>query len=577
MCQLSLRTDINSSSDTGGVWTYLGYNPVDPNVGNWNFTPVNPLVPLTIGQTLVGDNPMIDSAGKSNGFYRFSYAVTQGDCTDTEFFVIQIRNTSCAGDDFSVSLCSNSPTVSLAQLYDNNTTCDLVIGNLTGQSGSPIIGSGPNFNFNPSTNGPGTFIIRNTVISNPFSGFISQCEDCTDFADATITVIAFRSAGDDRFVPYLSVCTSPTCTVNLPDLLLNLPVGSQDGNWYFRDPEVGYPSYSSAQLTVNTNIFPGVSHNFFTNTKLTNNSVSGTVNFSAAAPGNVYNFEYIVGEGTPCETSQRVNVYLGPIPSGGSPPAPQTICITDLISNNGGPVMNLWAQLGGSPSTQGSWSFTHNYPGSYNTRFNRAFNQGNTDPLFLFNGQDDTFDWDEIRNRGNLNDGPFSPGSTITFNFTYNAQLPSQYLCANCAPGSSTFTKNIIIDYLTGTSTYSTPASAYLCSNGCTIDIGTLVSGADDFARWRMGSTGINNLIRISPSFGVDPPTNFSAFQTISFTNDFTSPFTSLTLDFSEVVPGTYHFQLFGGTAPCDRVTNVYITVTQPPPACTVGVTITAS
>ena len=577
MCQISLRSDINSSASPGGIWTYLGYNPTDPTTGVWNFTPSNPLVPTPIGQTISGDDPLVDSTGKSVGFYRFSYTVTNEGCTDTEIFIVQVRQANCAGDDFTISLCSNTPTISLAQFFDDYTTCSLVVGSIAGVSGSPVIGSSPNYNFNPSVNGPGTFVVRNTVVSSPYAGFSSQCEDCTQTADATIVVIAFRSAGDERFVPYFSVCTDPSCTVSLPSLLLSLPVGSQDGDWWLREAEVGFPSYVDAQLTLNTNLFPNVSHNYFPHTKITNGTVNGTVNFSNADTGFVYNFEYIVGAGTPCETSQTVQVYVGPIPDAGIPPSVQNICMTNLISNNGGPVMNLWAQLGGTPSTQGTWSFTHNYPGSYNTRFNRAFDQGNTDPLFVFNGQDDFFDWDEIRNRGNINDGPFSPGTTLTFNFTYQAQMPSSYLCANCAPESSTFTKNITIDYLTGTSPHSTIGTAYLCSNGCTIDLGSLVSGADDFARWRVGTTAISNLIRIDPNFGPDSPTNFSVFQNLSFTSDFTSPFTQLNLDFSLVPAGTYHFQLFGGSAPCDRITNVYITVTQPPPACLVDVTIIPS
>lgn len=560
MCTRNLRTDLKADADPGGTWVYVGYN-ASTSTGPWNNTPGNPMVALSPGSTMSGDDPVIDSDA-STGFYRFSYTVNNGVCDATSFLTIEVKEATCAGDDFTLEVCSNSPTFSLATAYDNATACDLAIGTITGISGSPTIGGAPNYNFSPATNGPGTFVVRNTVTTLPSAGFTVDCEDCTQTADATIVVLAFRSAGDERFIPYFSVCTSPTCSVSLPDLLLNLPVGSQDGDWYFRPAESGYPSYSSATLTLNTNLYPGVTNSFTPNTQITNNTVNGTVNLSAADPGTVYNFEYIVGDGTPCETSTSVNIYLGPIPEAGTGPSPETLCYEDLSSL----VMNLYDQLTGA-STQGSWNVTSS-PSRPNT-INLAWDRGSTDPLFLLSGTDDEFDFEYFRNNGrtNVNGSAVAPGESFTFTFTYTAQLPSSYLCANCAPESTSYQKTVVFTYDPGTTTYNSPANAYVidCENPV-IELFSLISGEEEGGTWRVPPTYLVPTALTLTDVG-RPQNGDTATITPGnqiYPTGFVAP---LQLDFTNVPFGTYAIMYQGGTFPlpgpsdaCPRNTIIYVT-----------------
>lgn len=576
-CTKNLRTDLNPTADAGGVWTYVGYNSMS-STGPWNNTPANNMTGLAPNSPMVGDNPSIDPSLGSAGFYRFLYTVTNSFCTDVSNLTVEVKPVSCPGEDDSLSVCSNDAQFSLANAFVASSECDVLIGTLAGVSGSPVFGGAPNYNFNPSTNGAGVYVIRNSASVSPSPGFTIECDDCDAAADLTVTVNQFRSPGDERFVPYLSICIDPDCDTNLRDTLLNLPVGSEDGNWYLRSASPGYPSYASAQLTVTSTSLGTVTSAFSPDTLLSSGDVDCTVDFSDADPGYVYAFEYVIDAGGPCEVSQNVDIFVGPIPSAGTPPSPETICLTDLIDNGDG-TMNLWDQLTGSPSTQGTWEVTHNGGMNVANALPVAFDDGNTSPLFIFSGQDDTFDFEHIRDFGGINAGPVSIGTTVTFNFNYTAQLPSQYVCANCEEQESTYSKTVIFNHRTGTTTYNSVPNAYQCVNGCTISLQTLVSGTiDPGAAWRMGSVGgVTDLIRIDPVGGPESPANFSFFSLVSFPVSNAQPGVELTLDFSLVPAGTYIFKLLGGTAPCAQETDVYITVTQPEPECTVSVTITAA
>lgn len=560
-CIRNLRTDFKSDADAGGVWVYIGHHSTSPS-GPWNQTPGNPLVGVPAGTQLVGDDPTVDSDA-SNGFYRFSYTVNNGVCDAASFLTIEVKTASCAGDDFTLEVCSNSPTFSLATAYDTATSCDLAIGTIAGVSGSPTIGSAPNYNFSPATNGAGTFVVRNTVNTLPSAGFTVDCETCTQTADATIVVLAFRSAGDERFIPYFSICTSPTCSVSLPDLLLNLPVGSQDGDWWIRPAGTGFPAYTDIDLTINTNLYPNVTSSFTPNTQITNNSVSGTLNFSAADPGFVYNFEYIVGDGTPCETSTFVQVYVGPIPDAGTAPSPETLCYEDLSAT----VMNLYDQLTGA-STQGTWAVSSSP--SRPLSINLAWDQGSTDPLFVLSGTDDEFDFQTFRDTAKFAGNTLSsvdPGSSFTFTFQYTAQLPSSYLCAACVPDSISYQKTVVFTYDTGTTTYDSPENAYVidCENPV-FDLFDLISGEEEGGVWRVPpaylvptATTITNVGRPQTA---DTATLIPGQQI--YPVGFTSP---LQLDFTNVPYGTYAIMYQGGTFPlpagadqCPRNTVVYVT-----------------
>lgn len=559
MCTRNLRTDLKPSADPGGTWVYIGYNASNP-AGGWVNTPVNPMVALTPGSNMVGDDPVIDSDA-SNGFYRFSYTVNNGVCDATSFLTIEVKQATCAGEDFSLTVCSNDATFSLATAYDTATTCDLSIGTIAGVSGSPTIGGAPNYNFNPATNGAGTFVVRNTVSTLPSSGFTVDCEDCTQTADATIVVLAFRSAGDERFIPYFSICTSPSCSVSLPDLLLNLPVGSQDGDWFFRPAESGYPTYGSTTFALNTNLFSSTT-SIAPNTQITNNAVAGTIGFSAASPGYVYTFEYVVGGGTACETSTIVNVYVGPIPDAGTGPSPETLCYEDLSAA----VMNLYDQLTGA-STQGSWTVTS--APSRPTQVTASWDTGSTDPLYVLSGTDDTFDFENFRNtaRNSSGSSPVTPGTSFTFTFQYTAQLPSSYLCVACSPDSVSYQKTVVFTYETGTTAYDSPANAYVvdCENPV-FDLFDLITGEEEGGVWRVPPTYL--VATAATISNVSLPQLGTTTTVIAGAQIYPAGFSApLQMDFTNVPYGTYAIQYQGGTFPlpgasdaCPRNTIVYVT-----------------
>lgn len=559
MCTRNLRTDFKPSADSGGTWVYIGYNATS-STGPWVNTPANPMVALSPGSTMVGDDPVVDSDA-SNGFYRFSYTVNNGVCDATSFLTIEVKQATCAGEDFSLTVCSNDATFSLATAYDTATTCDLSIGTIAGVSGSPVIGGAPNYNFSPSTNGAGTFVVRNTVNTLPSAGFTVDCEDCTQTADATIVVLAFRSAGDERFIPYFSICTSPSCSVSLPDLLLNLPVGSQDGDWFFRPAESGYPTYGSTTFTLNTNLFSSTT-SIAPNTQITNNAVAGTIGFSAASPGYVYNFEYVVGGGTACETSTLVNVYVGPIPDAGTGPSPETLCYEDLSAT----VMNLYDQLTGA-STQGSWTVTSSP--SRPTQIAASWDTGSTDPLYVLSGTDDTFDFENFRNtaRNSSGSSPIAPGTSFTFTFQYTAQLPSSYLCVACAPDSVSYQKTVVFTYETGTTVYDSPANAYVvdCENPV-FDLFDLITGEEEGGVWRVPPTYL--VATAATITDVTLPQLGTTTTLIAGSQIYPAGFSApLQMDFTNVPYGTYAIQYQGGTFPlpgasdaCPRNTIVYVT-----------------
>lgn len=558
MCTRNLRTDFKPSADSGGTWVYIGYNATS-STGPWVNTPANPMVALSPGSTMVGDDPVVDSDA-SNGFYRFSYTVNNGVCDATSFLTIEVKQATCAGEDFSLNVCSNDATFSLATAFDTATSCDLAIGTIAGVSGSPVIGSAPNYNFSPSTNGAGTFVVRNTVNTLPSAGFTVDCEDCTQTADATIVVLAFRSAGDERFIPYFSICTSPSCSVSLPDLLLNLPVGSQDGDWFFRPAESGYPTYGSTTFALNTNLFSSTT-SIAPNTQITNNAVAGTIGFSAASPGYVYNFEYVVGGGTACETSTLVNVYVGPIPDAGTGPSPETLCYEDLSAT----LMNLYDQLTGA-STQGSWTITSSP--SRPTQIAASWDTGSTDPLYVLSGTDDTFDFENFRNtaRNSSGSSPIAPGTSFTFTFQYTAQLPSSYLCVACAPDSVSYQKTVVFTYETGTTVYNSPANAYVvdCENPV-FDLFDLITGEEEGGVWRVPPTYL--VATAATITNVSLPQLATTTTVIPGAQIYPSGFSApLQMDFTNVPYGTYAIQYQGGTFPlpgasdtCPRNTIVYV------------------
>lgn len=205
------------------------------------------------------------------------------------------------------------------------------------------------------------------------------------------------------------------------------------------------------------------------------------VSFSSATEGVEYEFQYTTSPGLLCERNLNVKVLVGPGPEAGIPPTFTVQCWHDFRDNylGGNPIMNMWDQLGGSPSTAGSWTVaTSVVIPSYTTAIGTSWDQNVT--TGLFSGIDDTFDFGNFMDTGWVGGTALGVGRALTFTFCYTAALPGTYLCAECAPETTCYSIPMRISYAPGTTSYGTSGTAYQCTSGCTVDLFTLLTGADE-------------------------------------------------------------------------------------------------
>lgn len=305
-CPKFLRTDLNPTGQSGGQWTYVGYNSSVPGP-SWAGTPSIPLVNVSAGQVYTpgNDNPTINPLGVSAGFYAFDYTVTApvsggNACTDTERVVIQIAPAACAGQSATISLCGDSAVLSLVDELEDGSACavtiDTVSGSLTSNAG--YTGS-PTYTFDPSLSPAGTFTFTNTVNVDPYSGFTVSCADCANSA-ATLSlsvtpVEAIGSASE-------AVCIGFEETLNMYALS-----GSSvpNGSWY-------YWSGPSPTQTLNWN--GGVISGAVPGQLLSVGAVSPLVTNTLAE--GVHVFRYVTSV-APCYRYKDVSVDVGAVPSAG--------------------------------------------------------------------------------------------------------------------------------------------------------------------------------------------------------------------------------------------------------------------
>jgi hypothetical protein len=190
MCTFNLRTELAPTADTGGSWTYNGYNSSSFN-GPFNQSPGTPLFPgVGDGQTIPGgDNPSVDSTSVSTGFYSVTYNATATipACNDSSDHVIHVQNTPCAGTNTSIDVCNDDPIVNLVTVINGASTCGTVDGyNLTNNDGSSGL-SGTSYD--PSADTPGTYTFTNTVTVNALPTYDIICAECTSTSLLTINNI----------------------------------------------------------------------------------------------------------------------------------------------------------------------------------------------------------------------------------------------------------------------------------------------------------------------------------------------------------------------------------------------------
>jgi hypothetical protein len=223
-CPKNLRTDLLTGANTGGAWTYNGFNA---NIGA---TPAAPTVypqvagtaiPLNLNNSAApvipgGDNPSVTTDAADIGFHFFTYNVAIGDCTDSQVVILQVLPAVDAGADFNLSLCENGSSV---VIYDewvtNGTNPPLNIAGTTewasaSASSAYVPGSTADDitddTFDPSLAAIGTYTYVFTVsATGQESGYTINCTDCTKTATVTISVVQAPVAGTAQTI---AVCNA---------------------------------------------------------------------------------------------------------------------------------------------------------------------------------------------------------------------------------------------------------------------------------------------------------------------------------------------------------------------------------
>lgn len=244
MCLITLRDDLLNDADTGGVWSYLGYHPTDPNG-----TPASGGTSIGV---LIGDNPSIDTTDFLQGFYFFRYttshAVCGNDVANTAFEIGEYKD---AGQDVNVSYCSND--TELIDLFS-------LIGGSPTAGGSWTLSSGfafSAFDANAGTinmsqiNSTTSFTVQYSISTNPSDSnyTLLPCSNCSDTSYISFTVSNPPYAGQDTTV---DVCVD--------DIVLlssihnsNNSNSTPSGEWIFFgfNDEGGSNNYSSATFSAN--------------------------------------------------------------------------------------------------------------------------------------------------------------------------------------------------------------------------------------------------------------------------------------------------------------------------------------
>jgi len=313
-CPKFLRTDLNPTGQSGGQWTYVGYNSSVPGP-TWAGTPSISLVNVAAGQVYTpgNDNPTINPLGVSAGFYAFDYIVTApvsggNACSDTERIVIQVAPAACAGQSRSISLCGDSSVLNLVDELEDGSACAVTIDTASGSATSNAGYTGsPSYTFDPSLSPAGTFTFTNTVNVDPYSGFAVNCADCANSA-ATLSLSVTPVEAIDSVSE--SVCTGFDESLDLYDLSGSAVT---NGSWYY---------WSGPNPTQNVNW----------NGSIISATAGQLLSIGDAAilstgnlPAGDHVFRYVTSI-APCYRYKDVTIQVGAVPSAGTFNQPITIC-----------------------------------------------------------------------------------------------------------------------------------------------------------------------------------------------------------------------------------------------------------
>ena len=225
-CIKALRTDFLTSSQSGGTFTFNGY---DANLNETNPTGALPtneptaLTGLNPGDPVAGgDNPSIDFSGTDEGVYSFTYTVISGSCTTSVTFLVPSIEGPNEGTDNSITACdADTNIIYLFDAISGGDGTNAVAANTLGvdTDGTWTISTATGAFFNggvdPTTatfdmsvitagSGSATFIATYTIAgitgSQIYGGTTytqaSGCDDCDQTTDlVTISIVSAGTAG----------------------------------------------------------------------------------------------------------------------------------------------------------------------------------------------------------------------------------------------------------------------------------------------------------------------------------------------------------------------------------------------
>ncbi|MCB0477387.1 MAG: gliding motility-associated C-terminal domain-containing protein, partial [Crocinitomicaceae bacterium] len=447
---LDLNT-LLSGADTGGTWA--------ETTASGQFTP---------------GSGVFDASGLTSGTYSFTYTVTgTAPCLDDiANFDITVTDLVDAGNDNNTTICDNNGAFDVSTLLDPGVTAG---GAWSETSGSPSgqFTAGTS-SFDPTgLNGTFTFLY-----SIPGSG---SC--LGDDATMTVTVNSQPNAGLDG---NSSICNSTGSTIDLNTLLSGADAG---GTWM--------ETTASGQFNTGTGVFDA--------SGLTVGTYTFTYTVLGTAPcvDDVATFDITVtgqpvaggdGNSTLCNSAGST-LDLNTLLSGADPGG------TWAETTSSGQFTTGTGVFDASSLSAGTYSFTYSFAASGScladvANFDVVVNNqpnagldGNTtlcnsagttlDLNTLLSGADAGGTWAETTSSGQFNtgtgvlDASGLAAGTYTFTYTITATAP-------CVDAVATFDVSISNQPNAGTD-----ASSTLCNSaGSTLDLNTLLSGADAGGTW---------------------------------------------------------------------------------------------
>ncbi|MGK7388834.1 MAG: gliding motility-associated C-terminal domain-containing protein [Candidatus Cyclobacteriaceae bacterium M2_1C_046] len=247
-----------------------------------------------------------DFTGVAVGAYNYQYIVTNVICEpDTAVLTVNIIAQPYAGEDASATVCVDESTFDLTAALGGTPNTGGTWAEITA-SGAVISGSTADF----TGVAEGTYEFEYTVTS-------ASCG--TDAAVLTVEVVSSFDAGTDNTI---TVCTSDA-PINLFDQIGGTP--DEGGMWTDNDG-IG-----------------GLSGDTF------------DISASTADAGNSYSFTYTLSGGSCAPASSIITITVEEGPDAGS-----STTVATCQDNTG---LNLFAALGGTPDTGGTWADLDNIGG----------------------------------------------------------------------------------------------------------------------------------------------------------------------------------------------------------------------